>query len=134
MPKYDSFQDFLVDMNKLSSENVLNISNLQTDLLTKTDSLTNDLTQLDLKMDETDEKNHQKNADLKKEMNKHESMLTNTNTQLEVLSDLLQWQARVRREMIERGVSVDAELKGIKAKIGKFNEVANDNYRAMVAN
>ena len=134
MPKYDSFQDFLVDMNKLSSENVLNIFNLQTDLLTKTDSLTNDLTQLDLKMDETDEKNHQKNADLKKEVNKHESMLTNTNTQLEVLSDLLQWQARVRREMIERGVSVDAELKGIKGKIGKFNEVANDNYRAMVAN
>lgn len=56
--------------------------------------------------------------------------MKNDRPQFEVLNDLVKWQSIVRREQIEKDLAVSAEFKLLKKDMKKFNELANDSYKA----
>ena len=56
--------------------------------------------------------------------------MKNDRPQFAVLEDLVKWQTIVRRETLEKDININTQIKVINKSIKKFNDLANDSYKA----
>lgn len=56
--------------------------------------------------------------------------MKNDRPQFAVLEELVKWQTIVRRETLEKDISINTQIKVINKTIKKFNELANDSYKS----